>query len=151
MRRVLPVVAGIVLVFAGCARKENGAAAAADDRATPSVPVVTAGRTDIAESLTLTGEFIPYQEVDLIAKVAGYVREISVDVGDRVRRGQIVAGLEIPEMLDDLTRASASIEQASAEMTRAEDEVRRAEAAHQMAHLSLTRIESVAKRAPGLV
>jgi len=141
-----------VLLFSSCGRHEPPAAAASSTENTPpSVPVVMASRSDVSSALTLTAEFIPYQEVDVLAKVAGYLKTITVDVGDRVKKGQIIATLEIPEMRDDITRAAAAIEQANAEMIRAEDEVRRAEAAHQIAHLSLTRIESVAKREPGLV
>jgi RND family efflux transporter MFP subunit len=86
-----------------------------------------------------------------MAKVAGYIRAINVDVGDRVRQGQVLATLEVPEMEDELTRAAASIEQANAETSRAQDDQRRAESAHEIAHLSLTRMQNVAKREPGLV
>jgi RND family efflux transporter MFP subunit len=141
-----------LLMLCSCARHDpEGASAASGYIAPPSVPVVAASRSDVSSSLTLTAEFIPNQEVDVLAKVAGYLKTISVDVGDRVRKGQVIATLEIPEMRDDLAHAAAAIEQANAEMTRAEDEVRRAEAAHQIVHLSLTRIENVAKREPGLV
>jgi RND family efflux transporter MFP subunit len=118
---------------------------------TPSVPVVRAVRDDLSGSVTLTGEFVPYQEVDAMAKVSGYIREIRVDVGDRVRQGQVLATLEIPEMENDLARASAAIDQAEAETARAQDDIQRAESAHEMAHLSATRIGNVAKREPGLV
>jgi RND family efflux transporter MFP subunit len=89
--------------------------------------------------------------VDVMAKVAGYVRSIKVDIGDRVHEGQVLAVLEIPEMEDDLTRAAAAIDQADAEIATASDEQRRAEAAHELAHLSYTRISDVLKREPGLV
>ena len=65
-----------------------------------------------------------------MAKVSGYIREINVDIGDRVREGQLLATLEIPEMQDDLTRAAAAIEEANAELATARDELQRAESAH---------------------
>jgi RND family efflux transporter MFP subunit len=86
-----------------------------------------------------------------MAKVAGYIRAINVDIGDRVHRGQVIATLEIPEMENDLARARAGIDQANAEAARSDDEVHRAESVHEMNHLSLTRIQSVAKGEPGLV
>ena len=79
----------------------------------PSVPAVRVTRADLSGTITLTGEFIPFQEVDVMAKVAGYIRAINVDVGDRVHQGQVLATLEVPEMEDDLTRAAAAIEQAN--------------------------------------
>ena len=53
----------------------------------------------------LTAEFQPFQEVDVMAKVAGYVRSIKVDLGDRVREGQVLAELEIPEMTDEVVES----------------------------------------------
>jgi RND family efflux transporter MFP subunit len=119
--------------------------------ATTIVPVVRAARHDLSSDITLTGEFIPYQEVDVMAKVAGYIRSIKVDIGDRVREGQVLAQLEVPEMQDDLTRAAASVEAAEAEAISARDDLNRAKSAHDMAHLSFTRVKEVATREPGLV
>jgi multidrug efflux pump subunit AcrB len=75
----------------------------------------------------LTAEFKPFQSIDVMAKVAGYVKSINVDVGSRVHAGQLLATLEIPEMADDLARAKATIERSQAEVTRARDELRRAQ------------------------
>ncbi len=97
----------------------------------------------------LTAEFQPFQEVDVMAKVAGYLRSIKVDLGDRVREGQILAELEIPEMTDDVSRAVALVDQTGAEIGAARDELQRAESSHQIAHLSFTRLQEVAKREPG--
>jgi len=116
-----------------------------------TVAVVKASRSDISVNLALTAEFEPFQEVDVMAKVSGYVRQMKVDIGDRVREGQLLATLEIPEMQDDLTRAAAAIDEANAELATARDEVQRAESAHEMAHLSYTRLLDVSKREPGLI
>lgn len=101
--------------------------------------------------MVLTAEFKPFQEVDLMAKVAGYVKKIYVDVGDRVKQGQLLATLEIPEMSDELTKAQASVDRSDAEVARARDEVRRAESAHEMSHVAYQRLSTVGKSRPGLV
>ena len=119
--------------------------------APPIVPVVKAARMDLSSDLVLTAEFEPYQQVDVMAKVSGYIRSIPVDIGDRVRAGQLLATLEIPEMEDDLAKAAAVIGQAESEIASALDELHRAEAAHDLAHLSYSRIADVLKREPGLV
>jgi RND family efflux transporter MFP subunit len=116
-----------------------------------AVAAVRITRSDLASTITLTGEFIPFQEVDVMAKVAGYIRTINVDIGDHVHRGQVLATLEIPEMDSEIAHARASIDQANAEEAQAEDDLHRAESAHEMQHLSLTRIQNVASREPGLV
>jgi RND family efflux transporter MFP subunit len=138
-------------VLTSCASKE---AVADSSAATPSIPIVPVAKTqrlDLSDDLTLTAEFIPYQEVDLMAKVAGYIRSINVDIGDRVRTGQVLAVLEVPEMQDDAARAAAGVEASEAEITTARDNLERAKSAHDIAHLSYTRVLDVAKREPGLV
>ena len=117
----------------------------------PVVAVAKAARADLSSSVVLTAEFEPFQEIDVMAKVSGYIRGIKVDIGDRVKEGQLLATLEVPEMQDDLNRASASIEEANAELAAARDELQRAQSAHDMAHLSYSRILDVSKREPGLV
>jgi RND family efflux transporter MFP subunit len=106
---------------------------------------------DLSRALVLTAEFKPYQEVDVMAKVAGYIKQINVDVGDRVKEGDLLATLEIPEMKDDLNRANAAVERSNADVTHANDEVRRAESANAIAHLSYTRLQEVARKKPGLI
>jgi RND family efflux transporter MFP subunit len=115
------------------------------------VPVARVERTTITGKTLLTAEFQPFQEVDVMAKVAGYLRSIKVDLGDRVREGQILAELEIPEMTDDVSRAAALVEQTGAEISAARDELQRAESSHQIAHISYTRLQEVATREPGLI
>src|SRR5947209_10919486 len=86
-----------------------------------------------------------------MAKVAGYVKKIPVDVGDHVREGQLLASLEVPELGDDIRRAGASVDRSDAEVARARDEIRRAESSHQITHLTFTRLSDVAKQRPGLI
>lgn len=117
----------------------------------PTVAVAKVTRANLSNDLLLTAEFEPFQEVDVMAKVSGYIKEIKVDIGDRVREGQLLAALEIPEMQDNLARASAAIDEANAELATARDELQRAQSSHDMAHLSYSRVLDVSKKEPGLV
>lgn len=117
----------------------------------PTVAVAKAGTSDLSRVLVLTAEFTPFQEVDLMAKVAGYVKNINVDIGDRVKKGQLIAVLEIPEMTDEVTKARAGVQRSQAQVTQAQDEVKRAESAHQMVHLNYDRLAAVMKTRPGLI
>ncbi len=147
MKKVLVMAA--VAALAGCRRQEPVAAAA--EQQTPIVAAARSARMDLSRELTLTGELVPFQEVEVMSKVAGFVQRIYVDVGDAVRQGQVIAILEIPEMKDDITRASASIARSRAEVERAMTEVVRTERAHQIAHLAHDRLSSVFRSKPGLV
>jgi multidrug efflux pump subunit AcrA (membrane-fusion protein) len=55
-------------------------------------------RGPIENTLTIAGEFKPFQDADVHAKVAGYIKKIYVDVGDHVKGGQTLAVLEVPEL-----------------------------------------------------
>src|SRR5579859_2655119 len=117
----------------------------------PTVAVVTVTRDSLSRGLVLTAEFKPFQEIDVMAKIAGYINKINVDVGDRVRQGDLLATLEVPEMADDLRRARAALDRSQSEVARAKDEQQRAESAHEIAHLSFERLSGVAKTKPGLI
>jgi RND family efflux transporter MFP subunit len=146
------VICGLIVVLSSCGKTDASTEKSARQPDAPAiVPVVKAARADLVTDLVLTAEFEPFQQVDVMAKVAGYVQSIKVDIGDRVREGQVLAVLEIPEMEDDLTKAAAVIEQTNDEIATASDELHRAEQAHELAHLSYTRIADVLKREPGLV
>src|SRR5689334_2821772 len=54
----------------------------------PQVAVCPVTREDLVEDIVCNAELRPYQEIDLHAKVAGYLEKISVDIGDRVNLGQ---------------------------------------------------------------
>ncbi len=138
-----------LLAVSSCGRGGSVQAAATPPMRT--VAVAGATRTDLSSDLELTAEFEPYQEIDVMAKVSGYIREIKVDIGDRVSQGKLLATLEIPEMQDDLTRAAAAIDEANADLAAARDELQRDQSAHEMAHLSYTRILEVSKTEHGLV
>lgn len=119
--------------------------------AAPTVAIARVERTDLSRALTLTAEFRPFQEIDVHAKVAGYVKEIYVDVGDRVKEGQLLATLEIPELQDEVQQAEASAREGQEEIRRAQADLERSESAYQVAHLAYTRLAAVSKTQPGLV
>jgi RND family efflux transporter MFP subunit len=142
---------GITLTLIVSCSRQPPLEARGDPPQTTTVAVARATLTDLSHDLVLTAEFRPFQEIDVHAKVAGYVKTMYVDVGDRVKEGQLLAVLEIPEMVDDLARASAGKRRSDADVLRARDELRRAESAHTVAHLSYERLAAVSKARPNLV
>jgi len=145
------LLACLALGASSCNRSEEAEARTPAAAEVPTVAVAKVSTEDLSRGIALTAEFKPFQEIDVMAKVAGYVKEIRVDVGDRVRQGQLLATLEIPEMADDMARAQAAVERSAAEVARAKDEITRTESAHQIAHLSYERLAEVSRKRPGLV
>lgn len=117
----------------------------------PTVPTAMVQPANLTNELVLTAEFTPYQDVDVMAKVAGYVKNIRVDIGDHVREGDLLATLEVPELQDDRAKATAGLAAAQANIITARSAVKRAEASANMAHLSFQRIQDVSTKQPGLV
>ncbi|MFZ0273329.1 MAG: efflux RND transporter periplasmic adaptor subunit [Acidobacteriaceae bacterium] len=144
--------AGILGVLAaGGAVLSSCSSSATPPAPVPAVPVATVRYTSLENDLVLTAEFIPYQEVDIMAKVAGYVKAINVDIGDHVRQNAILATLEVPEIQDDLAKAKAGEAAAEADVVTAQAAVRRDQAAASIAEISFQRITDVATRDRGLV
>jgi RND family efflux transporter MFP subunit len=113
--------------------------------------VVLVEKKDVANTLTISGEFKPFQDVDVHAKVAGYIRKIYVDVGDHVRSGQTLAELEIPELTAQLSGADASVRAAEQQIRRAEGELQRDRSTHSAAHAAFSRLKQAADARAGLV
>jgi len=118
--------------------------------ATPAA-VVRADRRTLGNTLTISGEFKPFQEVDVHAKVAGYIKVIYVDVGDHVKQGQTLAILEVPELAAQLAAADAACRRANEEIARAQGDLERAKSAHAAAHSAYTRLSDASKTRQGLV
>ena len=133
---------------AGCSRPKAAEPGAA---AVPSVAVAKVTRGNLAQVLTVSAEFRPFQEIDIHAKVAGYVKSISVDVGDRVQEGQLLAVLEIPEMQNEMQQDEATVSRAQEEINRAQADLERAQSAYDVAHMASTRLDGVMKVRPNLV
>jgi RND family efflux transporter MFP subunit len=105
--------------------------------APPGVAVATVDREDLYNEVTIPGEFRPYVEAELNAKVSGYLNVINVDFGDKVKEGQLLAVLEVPELKDELNAAIAAEQRAEADYTNA--------------HLVYTRLVGVNRDHPNLV
>ena len=134
----------LMLIAARALYSKGGHASTGDPSPPRPVAAARVTRADLARSLTLSAELLPYQEVDVHAKVAGYVRSIRVDVGDHVKKGETIAELEIPEANHDLDKAKAAVRAA-------DQEIKRAQAHYDEVHLGSQRLIEVAKQRPNLV
>jgi RND family efflux transporter MFP subunit len=147
---VLACVAGGAAAAVGCAGSDVRAVDRGNNDA-PPVAAVKIGRSDIVQTLNIPAEFRPFQEIEVHAKVAGFVKSITVDVGDRVRAGQLLATLEVPELQDEIRQDEAAVKRASEEINRAQADLERTQSAHEVAHIGATRLASVMKERPNLV
>jgi multidrug efflux pump subunit AcrA (membrane-fusion protein) len=94
------------------------AAAAVAPAPASEVAVTTPKRGDIHRFVTLPGTLRANQQVTLHAKFAGYLKSITVDTGDAVKAGQLLAELEMPEVVAERARHEAELRIAKAESQR---------------------------------
>jgi len=139
-----------LLVFLRFSGKNAKAGASANSSLQP-VAVALVKRTAIANTLTLSGAFRPYQQVDVHAKVAGYIRQIFVDVGDHVKTGQVLAILEVPELNAQVAGAKADIRRDKDAIRRSESEIQRAQSTYAAYHSAYTRLKQASEARPGLI
>ncbi len=130
---------------------KNAGAEKGEETSLRPVAVALVERTSISDTVTLSGEFRPFQEVDVHARVAGYIRKIYVDVGDHVKTGQILAILEVPELDAQLQGADAAIRRSKDAVRRVKSDLDRAESMHQAAHLDYARLKQASEARPGLI
>jgi RND family efflux transporter MFP subunit len=105
----------------------------------------------IGQQLTISSELVPFQEIDVYAKEAGFVKELLVDYGTHVRKGQLMAVLEIPELQAQLQQRKAAILAQQDQAARAKNQIAQVQAQHEVQHLQYNRLASVAKAQPGMV
>jgi len=148
------VLVGLVALWAGWRHgkteaDESDTAAAGPAEVTAAV--ARAQRGAIAQSLTIAGAFKPFQEIDVHAKVAGYIKTIYVDVGTHVKDGQTLAILEVPELTAELAGADAAVRRSQQEIRRAQGDVERAKSGHSAVHAMYKRLEGASREKAGLV
>lgn len=115
------------------------------------VPVVKVARRDLSDQLEIASELLPFQEIDVYAKVSGYVKKLYVDWGTHVKQGQLLAELEIPELQQQLLQDQAAVRRSEQDLERAHEELNRAISVYNVAHLTYTRLTNVQKTRPELV
>jgi RND family efflux transporter MFP subunit len=123
----------------------------ADSQNITTVGVTNVVKKTLSRQLTLSSELVPFQEIDVYAKEAGYVRKLNVDYGTHVKEGQVMAVLEIPELEAQIEEDQAEIKNASNQVIRAQHELGRYEAQYKALHLEYTRLNGVFETQPGIV
>ena len=113
------------------------AMAAADMPKPVEVKTTKPAHGEITRYVTLPGSLRANQQATLYAKVAGYLKSLSVDKGDRVQAGQSLGEIEVPELIADVAKYKA-------ELVRAEAEVK-------VADVEAGRLAKAQKQAPDLV
>jgi RND family efflux transporter MFP subunit len=110
---------------AGVQMAAGGAAVAGSAGAVIPVERVRLERSALPELVKLPGQLASFEEVSIFPKVNGYVKDVWVDVGSRVRKGQLLMELEAPELEQASTQAKERYAQAKLDATISEQNYER--------------------------
>ncbi len=105
VKMAMIVVAMATLAWA-CAKKPDPSG----DPPDPTVSVIHPQRGEMVRTIELPGDVVGFYEAALHAKVTGYLQSISVDKGDWVKAGQVLAQIQVPELRSNLARAQANLD-----------------------------------------
>jgi RND family efflux transporter MFP subunit len=136
-----------IFLTVGCHSSDDEKVASA----APPAAVALVSRAPLNNTLKVAGEFLPFQEVELHAKVAGYIKHIGVDIGDRIKAGEVLATLDIPELTAQVQGADAGVRQTQEQIDRAKSEVLRAQADYDAVHSAAQRLQQASDARPGLI
>ncbi|PYT07149.1 MAG: hypothetical protein DMF49_09080 [Acidobacteria bacterium] len=106
--------AALLLASSGCGRQEAKPAVA--EPSAVSVTVVLPKRQTLTRTLRVPGTLQAIEEAILQAKTSGYLSRITVDRGDDVRRGELLAEISVPEMKKEYEAMEARLKEVEADL-----------------------------------
>ncbi len=117
-------IAAVLVVVTGIRAREDSSAKLrewTDNQAIPTVAVVLPDARALAASLELPGRLEAYSRAPIFARVSGYLKSWSADIGAQVKAGQVIAEIEAPDLDQQLLQARADLasQQASAKLSEA--------------------------------
>jgi RND family efflux transporter MFP subunit len=114
------IVLALSLSIVGCNGSPKPEAGKANDTNVQTVDVVAVTSQKLATVFTLPAQLIPFQTVDIYAKVTGFVDLIRVDRGSRVHRGDLIIRLSAPELVAQRAQAESALHAAESQLTSAQ-------------------------------
>jgi RND family efflux transporter MFP subunit len=130
-------------------QKREQVLAAETKEAGSSLPLVNVAKVTRAEgksSLVLPGNIQAVTEAPILARASGYIRKRNVDIGDRVKAGQVVAEIEAPELDQQILQARAVIAQAKSSVQQADAAVQQGIANENLAKITAGRMSNLLNR-----
>jgi membrane fusion protein, multidrug efflux system len=119
---VAAVIAALLLVVSGIRAREDSSVKLrewTDNQAVPSVAVIFPDQQVINATIDLPGRLEAYYRAPIFARVSGYLKSWSADIGARVKAGEIIAEIDAPDLDQQLLQARADLanQQASAKLS----------------------------------
>lgn len=110
-RNLFAVLSSLLLLtsLTSCHSSEGKEETEEAPEAPAAMEVFTLKKGKLSSSLQLPGELVAYRDVDIYAKVSGFIKTLNADVGSEVRQGQLLALAEAPELSAQLASAESKL------------------------------------------
>ncbi len=141
----------VVAFFAGYLPQSSRQTALAkeameDSAALPPVNVVAVNQASGKSQLTLPGNIEAVTEAPVLARASGYIKVRYVDIGDRVKEGQLLAEIDAGELDQQVRQAKASVDQANSSLEQASANLREGRTNAEMARLTYQRWQALVEK-----
>jgi len=104
-----------LFILQSCHSSEKPAAESKETKVeVPATETIILQKGKLSSTLQLPGELTAYQQVDIYAKVSSFVKKLYVDVGSEVRKGQLLATMEAPEIGSQVAGAQSKLKSVEA-------------------------------------
>lgn len=122
-----------LLLLYACDSKEQSGSKTVETKpeGKDSVAIYIAKSDSVEKKITLPSELLPYERVEIRSKIQGYLKKINVDIGSRVRKGQLLALIDAPEIASRLSEVTEKIQSAKAKYLASKDNFERINSASQ--------------------
>lgn len=90
-----------------------------------SVPTFILQKESFNKEISFPGELLPIERAEIFAKVSGYVNSVKVDIGDAVKKGQVIAVLDAPEVVANYAQVNSDLQTARSKYTGSMDAYKR--------------------------
>jgi membrane fusion protein, multidrug efflux system len=121
----LTVFCVLIVVFCSCSERKATPDRISDAEQADSVKVFALHKDTVSKSLKLPAVLHPWERADIFAKVEGYVKELRVDIGDNVKKNDILLIIDAPEVAANYAKASADLQASRARFNTSRDTYKR--------------------------
>ncbi len=119
---IVAVAGALTLVVSGIRAREDSSVKLkewTDEQAVPAVAVIYPDAGPLTATIDLPGRLEAYYRAPIFARVNGYLKSWSKDIGARVKAGEVIAEIDAPDLDQQLLQARADLanQQASAKLS----------------------------------
>lgn len=111
----------LLIGLAGCVENKSTGNAKKEAPKPDSVNVFILHKDSVQRTLVIPGELLPNAGIQIRAKVPGYIRKINVDIGSIVKKGQVLALIDAPEIASRLQELNSRVNSANAHYRSSKD------------------------------